>query len=173
MRSFQIQDQNPFMSKMLLGESFDAFQLSEASITTYAAFQIDGSYHPEYFSAAEEETSSPADKIPTEEEKSGYISWHRVRPFFYDLVKGKYTPLRFRIILRVSPQNVENLLKDEAPGVSPDQVSGLFLNIQFDGKILQCTSGVSMRSFSLDRTVENLWDEKAEEFLKKIGISFV
>ena len=56
MQSYQIQDLKDFMKKLLLTETFDAFLLSEASVTTYAAFHLDGSIHPDYFSTDEAKT---------------------------------------------------------------------------------------------------------------------
>ena len=42
MRAFQIQDVKSFMSHLLLSNTFDRFLLTEASITTFNTFFIDG-----------------------------------------------------------------------------------------------------------------------------------
>ena len=86
MQSYQIQDLKDFMKKLLLTETFDAFLLSEASVTTYAAFHLDGSIHPDYFSTDEAETLTT--------EQCGYVLWKRVRPLFFELMKG---PVQRRI----------------------------------------------------------------------------
>ena len=95
LQSYQIQDLKDFMKKLLLTETFDAFLLSEASVTTYAAFHLDGSIHPDYFSTDEAETLTT--------EQCGYVLWKRVRPLFFELMKGKNTPLSFQIVFRLAP----------------------------------------------------------------------
>ena len=163
MRSYQIQDIKDFMKKLLIAETFDGFLLSEASITTYASFQIDGSFHPEYLSSAEAELLSA--------EQAGFALWRRVRPFFFDLTKGKNTPLRFRIVFRLAPHNVERLIEQAGVSVRAEDVDGLFLNIHFDGTALSCTSGASLRVFSLDKSLEHAWDEMLERFFRREGIA--
>lgn len=164
MRSYQIQDVKDFMKKLLLGETFDTFLLSEASITTFASFHVDGSFHPEYLHDSETE-SAPA-------EQSGYTLWRRVRPFFLELTKGKNTPLSFRIIFRLAPHNVEALLSREGLAQRPEDVDGLFLNIHFDGAALTCVSGVSLRVFSLDKSLDHAWDAMLEKFFRREEIPF-
>ncbi len=164
MRSYQIQDIKDFMKKLLIGEAFDAFLLAEASITTYATFRIDGSFHPEYLGSAEAEL--------LEAEQSGYALWRRVRPFFFELTKGKNPPLSFRIVLRLAPVNVAQLIARSGVSVRAEDVDGLFLNVHFDGTTLTCVSGTSLRVFTLDKALEHAWDEALERFFRKEGISF-
>ncbi len=163
MRSFQIQDQLDFMKKLLVGTDFDGFLLSEASITTFATFRIDGSLHPEFLDGGEDLSDA---------ESSGYTLWRRVRPFFYELTRGKHTPLRFRIIFRLSASNTEKLLVQCGIRMDKEQIDGLFLNINFDGSALVCTGGTSLNTFTLDKTLEQAWDEMLEKFFRQRQISF-
>ncbi|MCD8105933.1 MAG: DUF5721 family protein [Lachnospiraceae bacterium] len=165
MRSYQIQDTLGFMKKLLMDNAFDTFLLSEASITTYATFQIDGTFHPDYLSTAEKEQLTA--------EKYGFALWRRVRPFFFELTKGKNTPLKFRVVLRLAPHNVEMLIAQSGLDIQADQVGGLFLNIHFDGKALFCVSGVSMKLFTLDKTLEHAWDDMLEKFFRREQIPFL
>ena len=45
MIALQIVDLKDFMSKLLIGSTFDSFWLCEASVTTFATFTIDGTLH--------------------------------------------------------------------------------------------------------------------------------
>lgn len=153
------------MKKLLIGDTFDTFLLLEASITTYASFHIDGSFHPEYLATAEAETLGP--------EKSGYTLWRRIRPFFWELTKGKNTPLSFQITFRLAPHNVEKLLQQSGIAISPEQVGGLFLNIRYDGKTASCISGVSLKIFSPDKSLEHAWDAMLEKFFRQKGIPVI
>ena len=152
------------MKKLLLGEAFDTFLLSEASITTYASFHIDGTFHPEYLGSAESELLTT--------EKAGYALWKRVRPVFFELTKGRNTPLSFRIVFRLAPHNIERLLTQSGISLRAEEVDGLFLNLLFDGSALTCTSGTSLRVFSLDKTLEHAWDDMLAKFFHREGIPF-
>lgn len=165
MRSYQIQDIKDFMKKLLITDTFDTFLLSEASITTYASFHIDGGFHPEYLSSGEKEALTV--------EQCGYALWKRIRPFFFELTKGKNTPLNFRIVFRLAPHNVEKLLARSGVSFQTEDVDGLFLNLHYDGVNLTCISGTSLRIFSMDKTLEHAWDSMLEKFFKQKEIPFL
>lgn len=164
MRSFEIQDNRDFMKKLLIGDTFDTFQVSEASITTFATFSIDGAFDASYFGTAEEE------EFPVE--KDSYTLWKRIRPFFFELTKGKNTPITFRIVFRLAPHNVARLLQQGGIAMSPADVDGLFLNIRFHENKIQCVSGTSLKLFTLDKTLERAWDEMLEKFFRQKQIPF-
>jgi hypothetical protein len=153
------------MKKLLIGDTFDTFLLREASITTFAAFQIDGRFHPEYLHDSEAETA-PA-------EQCGLVLWKRIRPFFFDLTRGRNTPLSFRIVFRLAPHNVEALLAQSGIAMRTEDVDGLFLNLSFDGSTLTCTSGTSLNVFSLDKTLDHAWDSMLEKFFRQKEIPFL
>ena len=98
MIALNILDIRNFMSKLLGGNSFDTFWFVEASITTYVTFTIDGNLHKEFFD------SSLADSLHLEERD--YTLWKEVKPFCFSIMRGKHTPLHFKIIFRLSPEPV-------------------------------------------------------------------
>lgn len=165
MRSYQIQNTRDFMKQLLIGDTFDTFLLSEAAITTFASFHIDGTFHPEFFSTAELEQPGI--------EQSGYTLWKRIRPFFFELNKGKNTPLSFHIIFRLAPHNVEQLIRQSGISLRPEDVDGLFLNIRYDGSAVTCISGTSLKIFSLDKSLEHAWDSMLEKFFRQKEIPFL
>lgn len=165
MRSYAIQDIRSFMKKLLIGDTFDTFLLSEASITTFATFHLDGTFHPDFFSTGE------AEQITTEQ--CGYTLWKRVRPFFFELNKGKNTPLSFHIVFRLAPHNVSQLIRQSGISLQEEDVDGLFLNIRYDGSSVTCISGTSLRIFSLDKTLERAWDDMLEKFFRQKEIPFL
>lgn len=159
MRSYQIQNTRDFMKQLLIGDTFDTFLLSEAAITTFSTFHIDGTFHPEFFSTAEREQSNL--------EQSGYTMWKRIRPFFFELNKGKNTPLSFHIVFRLAPYNIEQLIRQSGISLHPADVDGLFLNIRYDGTSVTCISGTSLKIFSLDKSLEHAWDSMLEKFFRQ------
>lgn len=165
MKAYQIQDVRDFMKKLLLADTFDTFLLTEAAVTTYVTFHVDGQLHEDYFGADEAEQLAV--------EKCGYVLWRRLRPFFFELMKGKNTPLSFRIVFRLAPHNVSALIRQSGLAVAAEDVDGLFLNVRYDGKELVCTSGTALHVFSLDKSLEHAWDGMLERFFKKKEIPFV
>lgn len=60
-------------------------------------------------------------------------------------------------------------LSSEHLNSSPEDINGLFLNIKFESNKLSCTTGTSLKTFSLDKSVEEAWDRYAAEFLRQNG----
>lgn len=165
MRSYQIQDIRSFMKKLLIGDTFDTFLLSEASITTFSTFHIDGKFHSDFFSTEEAEQLNV--------EQCGYALWKRIRPLFFEINKGKNTPLSFHIVFRLAPHNVARLIQQSGISLRPEDVDGLFLNIRYDGSALNCISGTSLKLFSLDKSLEHAWDDMLEKFFHQKEIPYL
>lgn len=164
MTALQIQDVKDFMSKLLIGSTFDAFWLSEASVTTSVTFHIDGSLHSDFYDTEE------AEAIALEGRK--YALWKDMKPHCYSIIKGKKTPLHFKIVFLLSKKNTEKLLLANHLGFSPEDIFGLFLNFQYDGKHLTCTTGTSMKTFTLDKSLEHAWDELIQKFFRQQQIPY-
>ena len=75
-----------FMAKLLVSDVFDIFRLQEASLITSVTYNINGRLHPDFFSPEERENL-------TEE----FISWAEMRPKLFELIKGRNTPVSFRL----------------------------------------------------------------------------
>lgn len=164
MIAVKITDARDFMSKLLKGTSFDSFWLTEATITTYNTFTIDGNLRLEFFDPVLAKSLDLAGRT--------HSLWSEVRPFCFSVIKGRRTPLNFKIILQVSKEHIEQALENQDVAVTAEQISGLFLNIQFNGEEITCTTGTSLRIFTLDRSADVLWDNMALAFFHRNGIAF-
>lgn len=153
MLALRIADTKDFMTKLLAGDTFDTFLFSEGSVTTFTTFTIDGTWHPEFF-GREEHT----------------LTWSLVRPIVFDMIKGKHTPIQLRIVLKLAEHNVESLLARSALSVTREQVHGLFLNITYTKEEVTITTGTSLRIFTLDKSVDHVWDDMIRRFLDTRGI---
>ncbi len=151
-----------FMSHLLIQGSFDAFWLSEASITTRNTFTIDGALHPEFFSEEDREI--------LERRHRTHSLWKEVKPFCYSIIRGKRTPLQFRIVFRLSYEKTRQALSACGVALDPDQVDGLFLNVQYHGGKVTCTTGTSVKTFTTDRSLEQVWDRMVLKFFQKLKI---
>lgn len=152
------------MGKLLLSDIFDHFLMIEGNITTFNTFSIDGTLHKEFFPFGETEESDSPDRM--------FSYWEAVKPFCYELIKGKKTPLAFRFVFRLSAQNTEKFLTKTKSGFTAMDNAGLFLNIKFEAASLTCTTGISIPQFTLDKTLENEWDLMVKRFFLKHNINF-
>lgn len=166
MQALQFPDIKDFMNKLLTTDSFDAFILSEASLTTFTTFQIDGSYHKDYY-------GSDADILKSDPHSAAGPAWKLIRPLFFQMVRGKYTPLDFKLVFRLADYNVEKLLAQSGLSFHSRDVAGLFLNIHYNGKKITCTTGTSLRIFTLEKTLDQAWDTMIQKFLKQRQIPFL
>lgn len=144
------------MSHLLLKDTFDYFSFLEGEITTFNKFGIDGFLHKNFFDEEPEQT---------------YSYWKELREYCFSIIKGKRTPLNFKIILSLAPENFSDFLtKHQITAFRPEEISGLYLNFHYDGTVLQCITGISMSTFHMDKTLEKEWDSYVEEFFRESGI---
>ena len=164
MLALQIKDVKNFMGKLLGTETFDSFLLEEATIVSYNTFHIDGHMNRDYFSCEEWEEPSVR--------PYGFSEWKNMRPVLFGLIKGKKTPVSFKIILHLMPQFVSGVLKPSETSITDDQVKALVLTCRFEEGALTLITGTSFHTFLPDRSVEPLWDRTIKTFLTKKEIGF-
>ena len=146
------------MQHLLLKPTFDSFALIEGEITTYNTFRIDGYIHKNFYEDA-----------PLKD----YSSLGDLREFCFHIIRGKRTPLNFRFILSLPKEEFEAFLIDqEIPSLSHSDIQGLYLNFKYDGTNLQCITGTSLNIFTMDKTLENVWDNYARKFFLNKEIDF-
>lgn len=160
MIALRIADVKTFMKKLLLSESFDHFLLLEGSITTFNTFHIDGTLQTAYYDTdARQEAGERALSF-----------WGEVRPFCFELIRGKRSPLGFRFTLQLSRSNTERLLTQTGVDLSPEQVRGLLMNLRYDGRELTCTTGTSLSVFTMDKNLDHAWDDMVQRYFHQQGI---
>lgn len=150
------------MSHLLLKETFDNFMFIEGEIVTYATFTFDGYTQKEFFSLDEDS------ETPLEE----FARWKKLRELCFSIIKGKRTPLNFKFIFSLSAENVAKLIERNELDFQPSNVQGLYLNLRFDGSNLQCVTGTSLKTFTLDKSLEHAWDTMVQKFFAQKGISY-
>lgn len=154
MKLINITDVKTFMSCILIKDMFDNFLLEDASITTYNTFNIDGHIVKSYF------TDEEYENIPQE-----LSYWHSMKPICYDLIKGKKTPVKFKFILKADSKLTASLLEENSLSFSLNDIGGLYINIRYENNTLDCISATNLNLFTLDKSLENVWDEYVKKFL--------
>lgn len=164
MIALQILNIKDFMARLLKSELFDAFWLSEASITTFNTFTIDGSLHRDFLDAEALETLDKSQRTNS--------LWKEVKPYCLSIIRGKHTPLHFKIVFQLSRENTNRILSDTNASLAPEDVAGLFLNIHFNGTKLTAVTGTSYHIFTLDKTFDTIWDKMVISFLDTHEIAY-
>lgn len=162
MISVKIEDIKSFTSKLFVGEVFDHFLVKEVSVSTYNTFTIDGTIKNGYYSKEEMEEQC----IGT------YSIWTTLKPFCFSMVKGKRLPTSFRIILLMPEDETERFLSTKNIGFPKEQVKGLYVNIRYEDEKLTCITGTSVSVFTMDKTLDEEWDNGFKGFLKQNQIPF-
>lgn len=143
------------MSHLLLKPTFHQYSFIEWEVTTFNKFHIDGRIHKDFF-----------DEKPDRE----YSSWKEVQEYFLTVIRGKRTPLDFKLILSLSPACFADFVSSCSLSFRPEEIQGLYLNFRYEAEQLKCITGTSMHTFTMDKTLEHEWDRHAGELLKGISI---
>lgn len=151
-------------SALFLQSVFDSFYFIEGTITTFNQYQIDGRLKKEFFRQGAEEEAQVSDRE--------YALWKEQREFCFSIIKGKRTPLAFRLVFSLSAPNVMRLVEKEELSFTDTDIQGLYLNFKYDGSTLTCTTGTSMNLFTMDKSLEQAWDKMAQRIFAKHEIPF-
>lgn len=163
MIALQIKNIKNFMNSLLLQDTFDRFLVSEASITTFTTFSISGDLRKEFL--------DPTLLDQKEYQNRTQVTWKEIRSFCLSVIKGKRTPLSFKFVFQLPPEEVELLLARCDLPMQPEDVYGLFFNCQYQAEMLTLTTGSSLRVFTLDRSLDQAWDRMLTDFLESQGLS--
>lgn len=174
MIGIQITELKDFMGKFLMSDCFDSFLLEEAAITVAVSYRIDGRINRDFFTSEEIQNSS-LEAIP-------FLPWSQIRPFCFDLIKGKRTPLNFKFVLHLMPGRLDALLSEsslagnggtELPPSKAMSVNAAVLTVKYDGAVIMLTTAISYADFVLDKTPDKLWDAYILKFLEQKGIKYI
>ena len=164
MKAYRIKDVKNFMGKLLGSESFDSFLLAEGTITTYNTFVIDGHMVKEFFVGDVNDDN----KLPPYE----FSEWKAMRSLCFDLIKGKRTPVNFKLVLHLKPEIISQILEKGDSAVSAADIKPFGLTIKYDGSVLTCITATAFHSFLPDKTPDRQWDEYVTLFLASKAVDF-
>lgn len=152
MRSIEIEDTKSFMSALFVKDSFDSFLVKSADITTFVLFSIDGSAYRDFF----------GDELEITEE---YVPWSILKPYCYNIIKGKKVPLSMKFVFSLPSNKIDELIDSTGLGIKKTDINALSINVRFENNKVSVITGTSLRTFTLDKSFENAWDEYVSKFL--------
>lgn len=161
MIGLSVLDIKNFMAGILTGTMFDKFYLRDGEIQTFTEFHLGGYLNRPYFDSEEWEALAGR----------RLCLWSEVKPFAFQLIKGHKLPVRFKFVFQLSDENTRWLLERHHLPVNPEDMGGLFMNITYDHEKLVCTSGVSYKTFVMNKTLEQCWDDTVCQYFKQNQIT--
>ncbi len=162
MKALEMDDLRAATSALFVKETFDAWLIREAQIITFNTFTIDGHIRQGYYSEEELE----------EKQVEEFSYWRQIKPFCYELMKGKKLPESFHITLQPAPDEEAVFLSQAGTDLKEEDISGLYLNFRYENSKLRVVTGTSAVVFLPDRRLDQAWDEYAEDYLKEQGLFF-
>lgn len=161
MKAYKAEDLRTFTQALFTRDCFDPFLVVEAEFRTYCLFSVRGNTERSWYTDEELEADQVED----------YTSWKKLRPVCFGLIRGKKTPVSFRITFRLPPAEEEKLLREFSGNIRSEELGGFFLNLKYeDGKLL-CFSAAAVNRFPKDRVLEEAWDLRAEQFFRWHGLA--
>jgi hypothetical protein len=154
MLALEIEDVKQFMMQLFSKDTFDAFWLYEAKIKMAASYVVDGSLNMDFYDQEEKEMLAGR----------SYALWKEQKNIIFSMIRGHKTPENMQIVLMHSPSNTEKMILANNLPISPSEVRGLFLNIYYKQGKLSCTTGVSLKSFTLEKGLERLWEDMIQKY---------
>lgn len=148
MIGLKIADLKDFTAKLFIRDTFDSFELTDGEFITRFTVTLDGT-------------------LIEPEDGYAHITWGQVRPLAYQIIRGKELPHSFRLVLRLSDENVKKTLDSRGLPIQSEEVGALFLNINYTHGQIYVITGCSMKTFTMDKTLENEWDKLALLFFRK------
>lgn len=153
MKSYPVEDVKTFMNELLVNEKYDSFYMFETRLKVAMDYYINGKINKEFFDSEEER-----------EALENYVSWENIKNTVFDLIKGTRLPISFKVILMFNRENIERLVEMNNLPINPQDISALFLNIYYENGELMVTTGTSLKVFTLDKSLENIWDDTVEKY---------
>ncbi|MDO4519030.1 MAG: DUF5721 family protein [Eubacteriales bacterium] len=157
MLAFKITNLKEFTNQLFIGDTFHPFWFIEGDFTTFNRFSIDGALQKDFF-----DTDELADL------DRPFSLWKEIQPFCCSVIRGKHTPLNFKIVLQYPVSAMNKVFSSNLASASP--IGACYLNIQFKNGTLLCTTGVSYKTFIPDKQAEFLWDDLIKRYFQKHNI---
>ncbi len=149
MISIEIDNIKNFMSHLFIKDSLDYFLCKEINLQTFSSFNIDGSIAYDFLTDVEKEELNGLN----------YIPWSKLKPYCFNIIKGSRTPLSLKAVFCLPPNEIMSLIAESSLNINPDTIEGLYLNIRFENNKLTLISGSSLTYFTMDKTIDKLWDD--------------
>jgi len=151
-------DVKVFMGSLLMSDKFDFLEIRGVDITTFTHFNISGQkVMPALPETNVENKDSNSDNNIETKIKASYCKWAEIRPLVHSIIKGGGRPSHMKIIFSMEPEQALKL---------HDNGAAMYLNVTYNGEEVFFTSATAQRGFSLDKSLDHVWEDYLFSFFK-------
>ncbi|MBR1442525.1 MAG: hypothetical protein IJ583_03210 [Firmicutes bacterium] len=136
-----------FMDKLFRCDTFDKLEVKSLVLETNVKFDILGNINKDYLEEGEERC---------------YVRWSELKHNIFDLIKGGKKPKQLKIVFIPDRNTISAIHKNAA---------SLSLNLSYENDVIIGTTGTSQKKFSLDKSLDNTWENTIKKFFKKNNIA--
>ena len=163
MKAIEIDNVKKMVEMLLSSDFFGEMLLYKAEVRGAYDISMDGNINPDFF-------DSDDLAVHEKEISEGYVTWANSRNLFYQALRGKNLPISFNITLIVPKSDNEKILKKYNENIDVSDLSSLSLNVIYDREKMIVTSGTSMKLFTMDRSIEMIWDDIVQNTFNNLEI---
>ena len=150
----EIKDIKEFLNGLFTEERYESFYLFSVNLDSAVSYEIDGKINKEFYS--EEELGQLENK--------DYICWKDIKKSVLGFMHNGKLPVKMKLILMFNKDNINRLIEMNNIPIHPDNVRALFMNIIYSDNRLSITTGTSLNVFTMDKSLEELWDKTVEKY---------
>ncbi|MCR5283916.1 MAG: DUF5721 family protein [Lachnospiraceae bacterium] len=150
MISLKFLHKNEIYAQLLEKGTFDSFLLREVLLIGDYTFHIQPS----------DDASEP-------------IAYGQIRPMLGDFLKlSSPDSIRGQIVLRASDAYQNTLFNHPSFTGDPELIKGLILTFRIENDHATALTGISHASFTLDRSIDSLWDQGIKKAFDNTSLSY-
>lgn len=150
----EIKEIKEYLNGLFTEERYESFYLFSVKLDSNISYEMDGKINKEFYS--EEEYGQLENKE--------YICWKNIKKSVLGFMSNGKLPVKMKLILMFNKDNVNRLIEMNNIPIHPDNVRALFMNILYSDNRLSITTGTSLNVFTMDKTLEDLWDKTVEKY---------
>lgn len=155
-----IEDIKKLTDLLFVQEIFDRFLMREAHFVTGVTVDLDGQLNQDFFDT--DELSALPDQTTA--------TWGSMKKLCFQIIKGKKLPKRFQIVLKLAEADIPAWIAKNGLNLASETVKGLFITFRYENQKLTCTSGTALSVFTMDKSLDQAWDQQVVKFFKVIEV---
>ena len=146
-------DVKGFMNRLLREDILDQFEVRGVEMALSTRININGAL----------EAPTPEDDTEPEAKPRslGYATWESLRPLIFAIIKTGAKPKQIKIVFSYKSSDAKEIHQNAA---------ALFLNMVYEGDAVSFTTATAQKEFSLEKSLDDSWDEWVRGFFVRKGI---
>ncbi len=143
------EDIKEFMGSLLTEDKFNVFNVTNVEVHSFIELNLKGLVDKNFYN---------------EDKEDKYVNWGEIQPYIYSFIKGHKTPKKITINFILPTKYSDKLYEN---------CSACFLNMKFENGEVVFSTATAQKDFSLDKSLDILWNEYVLNFFTSKEIPIV